>query len=222
MPIIGINLAFEGERIIMLKLVRWITKLTLGAVLVSAISIYTTWYAVNQYIGSFMQQFPVQVARPSLELSDLFGTLLPNETKTPAIHGQTQPAGGEGTVAPPKTVEPKKVPEDAVAVWGQVSTNQQSAGSLQQNVQSIQAQEMESVLLSEGDFQKIKEQISDEDKMKIFSLVMNRIPAEDLQSLSTFVENGLTGEELKQVEELVKRRLKSEEYEQILSIINKY
>jgi hypothetical protein len=208
----------------MLKLVRWITKITLGAVLVSAISIYTTWYAVNQYIGQFLQQVPVQVSRPSLQLTDLFGSLLSTNGKTPAVNGQTQPAGGEGTVAPPKTVEPKKAPEDAVAVWGQVSTNQQHSGgsALQQSSQASQALESSSVLLSEGDFQKIKEQISDEDKMKIFSLVMNRIPAEDLQELSTFVENGLTSEELKQVEELVKKRLNSEEYDQILSIINKY
>jgi hypothetical protein len=224
----------------MLKLAGWVAKIVVGAALVSAICVYTTWYAVNLYIGQIMKQFHLQASLPSFELSDFVAAMVkPSPTEAPAGAGagatagsgagaksaetpakQPVPAGNEYQdvqQAPPKTVDQTAPPEDAIAVWGQVSTNQQSTGgSIGQQV------ERERVVLSAADFQKKKDLISNEDKLKIFTLVMNRIPAEDVQALSEYVENGITDEEVRKIEELVKTRLKPEEYEQILSIINKY
>jgi hypothetical protein len=208
----------------MLKLAGWVAKIVIGAALVSAISVYTTWYTVNLYISQIMKQFPFQVSLPGFELTDFVAAMMkPAETASKpsetSVKEQT-PAGNEypnPQQAPPKTVDQTAPPEDAIAVWGQVSTNQQATGgSLGQQA------ERERVVLSAADFLKKKDLITDEDKLKIFTLVMNRIPAEDVQALSQYVEDGITDEEVRQIEELVKARLKPEEYEQIVSIINKY
>jgi hypothetical protein len=134
---------------------------------------------------------------------------------TAAPQGAGTPSGGAGQ--PPQTGE--RVPEDAVAVSGRLSQSQDQSGS---SGASSARSAQDSLVMSTDDFAKKKAAMSSDDKMKLFSLLMNKLPPDQLQAMSAMVEDGITSDELKQLDTTLKKYLSKDEYQQILDIIQKY
>ncbi|MCR2805369.1 hypothetical protein [Paenibacillus soyae] len=67
-----------------------------------------------------------------------------------------------------------------------------------------------------------KDEISEEDKAKLFEMLMTKLPQEALQQISTYVENGLTEQELTNVQQIMAQHLDESEYEQMMEILKKY
>lgn len=59
----------------MMRIVWWIGKWALAALVVSLLSVWTTAYIVNSYVGSFIKQYNLPVEPPKLALSGVWGSL---------------------------------------------------------------------------------------------------------------------------------------------------
>jgi len=64
--------------------------------------------------------------------------------------------------------------------------------------------------------------LSEDDKSKVFSVLVTRLPQEEILKISEMVENGITGQELDQLQAMLTKYLPPEEYNELLDIINKY
>lgn len=140
-------------------------------------------------------------------------------------------AGGTGSGSPAApsakdgTPADKNPPEDAIAVFGhqsgQPDTGAGSAsGSGSGGSGAAGAADADRrVVVSGEDFTKKKEQLSDEDKNKIFNLLVTRIPQDEMQRISRLMEDGITASELKEIEQVLQKYLKQDEYNQLLGMI---
>ncbi len=97
--------------------------------------------------------------------------------------------------------------QEAVEVWSQVEEQE-----------SVQDQ----IILSPEDFNQKKDQMSGEDKMRIFSLVMTKVPAEEIQKLSLYLEEGLTQEETQDIKSIIKAYLQEDDLNELVAILEKY
>ncbi|WP_156922556.1 hypothetical protein [Cohnella thermotolerans] len=61
--------------------------------------------------------------------------------------------------------------------------------------------------------------LTDEERQRLYSIVVSKLSAEQLQQLSSYLEGGVTAEELPEVQKLLKNALSDKEYEQMLDII---
>ncbi|MCR8634855.1 hypothetical protein [Paenibacillus radicis (ex Xue et al. 2023)] len=77
----------------------------------------------------------------------------------------------------------------------------------------------EKVVVSGEEFTKKKEQLSTNDKTKIFNLLVKRLPQNEIQHISKLMEDGITASELKEIEQLLQTYMKPEEYSQLLGMI---
>ncbi|MCM3271762.1 hypothetical protein [Paenibacillus elgii] len=222
-----------------------IAKLAVSAAVTSLCCVALTFAAANTYVdllldqyhiprpagqkiewGAFMSRFTAQ-----LGLGAGGGSGVPTKPKDLAV--SVPPAGNtpsssetgtkERTQTDGKTTtpgsgkandDPYRVPEDAVAVWSRQSGK---AGSKKD---SLTGQEQRIVVSSE-EVTKKKEQLSEADKAKIFSLMVSRVPQEDMQTISKLMEDGITAGELKEIERLLQKSLKSDEYKQLMDLIQK-
>lgn len=78
------------------------------------------------------------------------------------------------------------------------------------------------VIISAEDFFMKKEGLSDEDKMKIFTMLVAKLSQDEMQQISAYVEDGVTRNELKKIEDILLGKLNHDEFEQLMAIINKY
>lgn len=222
-----------------------IAKLAVSAAITSLCCVALTFAAANTYVdllldqyhiprpagqkiewGAFMSRFTAQ-----LGLGAGGGSGVPAKPKDLAV--SVPPAGNtpsssetgtkERTQTDGKTTapgsgkandDPYRVPEDAVAVWSRQS------GKTSGKQDSLTEQERKVVVSSE-EVTKKKEQLSEADKAKIFSLMVSRVPQEDMQTISKLMEDGITAAELKEIERLLQKSLKSDEYKQLMDLIQK-
>ncbi|WP_424767766.1 hypothetical protein [Paenibacillus sp. sgz302251] len=68
----------------------------------------------------------------------------------------------------------------------------------------------------------VKNEMSDEDKERLFALLMTKLPQESWQTISEFVENGLSEQELTDIQQIMAQHLDKSEYEQMMDILKKY
>lgn len=221
------------EKGILMKLLAWLAKTAVSLALIAGLSLFSAWFVVNMYVEEIMKHFSIQNVGKKIQFTDVLARLgeewnIGNkksataaqepDTKASAapVNGEsdsTAPSGGgAGTGKPAGTEE--KVPEDAVAVWGRLNA---SGGS-----STGAGARSGDMVISQEDFAKKKAAMSSDDKMKLFSLLVNKLPADKLQQLSALVENGITQEKLKQIDSTLQQYLSKEEYKQVLDIIQKY
>lgn len=221
----------------------WLMKLAITAVVTSFCCVVLTFMAVNTYVDLVLEQLHIQ--RPAsakiswgtfagrfastlgLEAGHGSGTgaMAADVAKEEAVSANAGPDREEAGLKDSKTVSPSgsraeqtdpyRVPEDAVAVWGQQSVKEledvSGAGS--------GAAEDRKVVVSSDEFTKKKEQLSEAEKAKVFSLLVSRIPQQDMQRISLLMEDGLTAAEVKELEQILQKHLKPEEYRDLLALI---
>lgn len=105
---------------------------------------------------------------------------------------------------------------DALPVWSQSGSTQgtQTGG--------IGEQASGKVLFSSDFLSSAKDNMSNEDKVKLFALLVSKLPAQEVQNISQLMEDGLTQEELEQIDGIIRKHLTDEEYRQVLVILEKY
>lgn len=73
--------------------------------------------------------------------------------------------------------------------------------------------------MTTDDLTEVKDQMSDEDKEKLFSLLMTKLPQESWQTISQYIENGLTEQELTEIQQIMAQHLDKTEYGQMMEIL---
>jgi hypothetical protein len=208
-----------------MKMFRWLSKLIVSTVLISSLSIVTTYYVVNLYVEEIFRQYQIPQLGKKIQFSDFTARLTQDlnivkpDTKKQAVIQEKPSTAQPVSPTPGATANPAggasdhNLKDDAVAVGGRAqqgsTQNESSAGKKE-------------IVLSTEEFAKKKDLITNEDKMKIFSLVASKLPQEEIQHLSTLLEQGLTSKDLQDVNQTLQKYLKEEEYQQLLDIINKY
>jgi hypothetical protein len=144
-----------------------------------------------------LPETPVNEAAPSPSASSL-----PSASPTPSVSPTN--AKSTGTEA---------APDDTVPVWNQTSN--------ESNMQETQSGKKDLVMSAEQ-FTKKKDQLSEADKMKIFTLLATRLPEAEFQKISKYVEDGVTEEEWLAIQALVEKFVKPEEYKELQDVLARY
>jgi hypothetical protein len=204
-----------------MKMIGWLSKLIITAILLSTMSVMTTIYIVDQYVQTVLERFQLtDVERPPLRIGGLLQQTSPSlgdeskneadavevtEKDTAAAEQQSQDRLEQQRQQDPQVELPSEGQNmtEATPVFG---------GSIQSN----------SLVMTPDEFNEKRKNLSDEDKMMIFSIMMNKLPQAELQKLSEWLEDGITEEELTQVEEVINAYLEQADIDKLLSILNRY
>ncbi|MED4600570.1 hypothetical protein P9314_07610 [Paenibacillus validus] len=224
-----------------MKGLKWLMKLAVTAAVTSICCVALTFMAVNTYVDLVLEQLHIQrPATAKIGWGSFFnrftttvgfgaggGTnaMAVDEPKDAAVSANVNPdstetgskenQSGLPSAGKAERTDPYRVPEDAVAVWGQQSVKELEGVSGDESG----AAEDRKVVVSSEEFTKKKEQLSEADKAKVFSLLVSRIPQQDMQTISQLMEDGLTAAEIKELEQLLQKHLKPEEYRDLLALI---
>jgi hypothetical protein len=210
-----------------MKMLVWLSKLAVSAVLISSLSVFTSWYIVNTYLKSVLDQMNINIPEKHYQFSD-FLSRLSDEVHTIALSGKAPDSSDlsaakrsdnrENEQRPPSEEEPGTAADKAKEPTGDAAVPAWN----QQLYESQAEQQQQDIIMSAEEFSQKKEQLTNEDKMKIFSILFSKLPQQDMQKISLIMENGITRDELKQVDRIISQHLDRSEYDQLLAILNKY
>jgi hypothetical protein len=226
-------------------------RIGLISVIVCLLSVATTWYTVSYYVDNLLSQFHITTPKQKLELSQIITSLVKQAgvakgtdsagagqggkadartdvstnggtDKQPLATGQSgvakEPAVDSSSVAgsrPNASSQAADSGEDAVSVWSQTNANGSS-------IDRAGAQGAGSkMVISAQDFYSEKEKLSDDDKMKVFTILVENLPPDQLQQISQFVEDGITETELQKIDGILRQYVSSSDYETLMNILNK-
>lgn len=129
---------------------------------------------------------------------------------------------GEAPVAVDAFGEATEPPLTDIGIGGGTQANGGAApdvGEVQEGTAGIDGKE---TAVTTEDLTEVKEQMSDEDKEKLFGLLMSKLPQESWQTISQYVENGLTEQELTTIQQIMAQHLDKTEYGEMMEILKKY
>jgi hypothetical protein len=221
---------------------RWIfslIRLGIFTVLVCVVSVVTTWYVVQSYVDALLAQLNISTPEQKLQLSKMIsdlsrmaGLARPVQTAQGAGSKETSAIAPEGrnTAGDSLGNAPgeRDIPQTGAKTGGKSQQADDSAAlpvwsqskAAEQRVREDDKEKK--VVISAEDFNRQREQLSEDDKSKVFSVLVTRLPQEEILKISEMVENGITGQELDQLQAMLTKYLPPEEYNELLDIINKY
>jgi hypothetical protein len=128
----------------------------------------------------------------------------------------------EGTTSPEPTPTPTNTystsgetnPDDSVSVWNQTSNESEQ--------EKTTTDKQKNLVMSAEQFTKKKDQISEVDKVKIFTLLATRLPQTEFQQISTYVEDGVTEQEWLDIQSIVEQYVNPEEYKELQDLLAQY
>lgn len=195
-------------------------KWALFAAIVSVVTVLVSFVTIQTYVNKLLEQFAlgerVQVQFSDF-LSELGGSLNILDPKRPypqsegtglAGKDEAEQGGGplphsESSTGPEREEDDgHSVSDGAIPVLGHINS--------------------QDVLVTQEQFQEVKDRLSEADKMELFTLVFSRLPAEELQNLSTYMEDGITAAEFEQIDNMLRTYLDPAEYERVLDILEQY
>ena len=204
----------------MFKLFGWFGKAILIGIIAAAISAVTTFYVLNVYVQEIMKPVQEVLPIPSMQFSEFVaklwngsnivgqgGTSQKGKESTTQARTQTQSQTQSQTQTNESASTQSPKDDDAVAAWAQSGSGA--------------AREKDKVVMSEEQFLAKRNQLSEEDKANVFSL-LSRLPQEALLHISTMLEDGLTAAEIQEIEKIVEQYLKPDELAKLMEIVNKY
>jgi hypothetical protein len=203
-----------------MKFFNWLSKLIVTTIIISTLTLVVTFFMVDMYAGKVLKQFNIEVSDSQTSISDFIAhfsgkenrieedkiTAAPERTEMiESIESEPdvfEPAESEYTE--PKNNGVSEMEQEAVEVWNQ------NAGS------------SEEVIITAEQFNKKKDELTNADKMKVFSMIISKVPQHEIQVLSQLMEDGVTKEELIDIKAIMLKYLNAEEYEELMNILTKY
>jgi len=203
---------YEAEEEPDMKWLQWMSKMFVVTLFATVISIVTTWLMVDLYAEQILKEFKLEDVRSQVQLLDVLAHLsekaegkdvqLPTdsseaeETRSDGCGDSDQDRDGTGSGS-------LTGQGDAVAVWGQ-------------------AMNLNELVISADEFNQVKDELSGEDKIKIFSILSSQMTDDLMMKLSVMLEGGLTRGELIELEQLMKELLNEEQFNEIMSIFSPF
>lgn len=226
-----------------MKLLAWLSRLMFMAMFIAAVSVMTTWVIVDMYAERILQKFHLHDIYAAVQPGHMWGHMVglwrngdektpanisegPTDERTPAVAGESttekSPAdAGDSTVdemAPDRPDAESEFPADALPVWGQASAGQRTLDA----DQNQQRERLDSLIMTAEEFNRKKDEMSEEDKMTIFTLLIPKVSQDELMRLSLLLEDGLTAEELSELHAMIDRHLDEDEWNELMSILDRY
>jgi hypothetical protein len=208
-----------------MRLLGWLSKLLISALLISFLSVFTTVYMVDLYINRFLEQWKITDARmPSMDVEDFVSKL----TSPSQLWGHAQPD------TPNQINGEEAILEDSSVTDRNTSSSNESMDSLDDDPavpvfnndyeanQSSSSRQKDTVVMSAEEFNEKRKKLTNQDKTAIFSIVVAKLPQQELQKMSLLLEDGITEEELGDLENVMNAYLHQDEVAQLLAILNKY
>ncbi|WP_340020610.1 hypothetical protein MHI24_16265 [Paenibacillus sp. FSL K6-1096] len=208
-----------------------VMKRTLGICLIvllsSVLSMLTTAYVVNTYIQSVLASFEIKLDGPGpgiggfvKSLTGMGGSPASKETVKTSKEGgdkadsskvkadeEKKDGGASSGHTDEKTVD-ENVPEDALPVMGQAAGEEQSRGTLDQNL----------VMTPEA-MNDLKENLPADEKTNIFNILMNKLPQEEMIKISAMLEGGLTESEAAELQGIIAKYVDADEYAALMKML---
>ncbi len=157
------------------------TKLVLSAMLITVVSLLTTWSMINSYIQS--------ISKP----------LTPTSAYVPVTLNEVITQLSQIVSNPTTAQEPEAIP-----------------------VMSQVVEQSEELLFSAEELSDKKQNITAEDRMEIYSLMITKVPADQVQNISYLLEDGFTMDELIQASMILQTYLDETEYAKLIEMLMKY
>jgi hypothetical protein len=195
-----------------MKLIVWLTKLTVGTALIALLSTATTCYVLTRYVDDVLKQYGIQTAGTKNYFIDILTTMThptaqDKQNKTTASVPEAKPGPSPNPSPNPATKD------DAIAAWSQSNTQSGSQSNAeQQNAMAFSAEELA---------QK-KNKLSDTDKTRLFTLLMTKVPQDGMQRISQLMENGITTDEMTEIENILKTYLSEADMKELRTMLSKY
>ena len=225
----------------MWKMFGWLGRTVAAALIVSFLAIWTSGYIVTSYVETLIKQYNLPLETQPFALSGLWGKLWGAENiETPDGAAAAESASGEGRSTEKSDGSTNEIingndvkaeagasEEDKSAAEAADDSAIESApvtgigAGLGPETQSAQGTTGETVLTPDEIAEK-KELMSEEDRGKLFALLVSRLPQEEWQTISVYVEDGLTGTEMTNVQQIVAKYLNQAEYDEMMDILSKY
>lgn len=77
-------------------------------------------------------------------------------------------------------------------------------------------------VVSTEDLLEAKSRLTDDERNRLFAILVGKVPQEEWQRISAFTEGGLTADELMQVQQIVAAYLDRPEYDELMRILGKF
>jgi hypothetical protein len=77
-------------------------------------------------------------------------------------------------------------------------------------------------VVSTEDLLEAKSRLTDDERNRLFAILVGKVPQEEWQRISEFTEGGLTADELLKVQQIVAAYLNREEYDELMGILDKF
>ena len=212
-----------------MKWIGWLLKLSITIVMVSLLTVLTTGYVVNHYIGSLLSSYNIPVASQAPSVVGIFKEMLGlgADSGGKTGNGAVDDSVGKSNIGVDASSDPSKgtldqnkdngkstsgdtkqdIPDDALPVMGGISS-----GDSQQEGQ---------VIVSPDDLVAKKDGIASTEKEEVFTMLMSKLPEEEMRKLTDAMEGGLTESEIFDIEQILSKYLDKEEYSKMMEILQK-
>ncbi|GGH30090.1 hypothetical protein [Paenibacillus segetis] len=225
-----------------MKWIGWLLKLSITIVMVSLLTVLTTGYVVNHYIGSLLSSYNIPVAAQAPSIGGIFKEMLGlgggNKTKDTKDSQRADSTGkiGNGTVDGSVGTSPSGVDTSGDPSKGTTDQNKDNGKSTSEDTEqdipedalpvmggitSGDSQQDQEIIVSPDDLVAKKDGLASTEKEEVFSMLMSKLPEEEMRKLTEAMEGGLTESEIFDIEQILSKYLDKEEYSKMMEILQK-
>lgn len=229
-----------------MKYIGWLLKLSITIVVVSLLTVLTTGYVVNHYIGSLLSSYNVSMTSSAPSVGQIMKEMLgfggnskvkdQNDSDVADLGGKTE----GNTIDDPaqkSSSETDTTPDDQPSSGTSTSNpgndiGEPTSSDPEQNVpedalpvmggiSSGESQQDQEVVVSPDDLVAKKDELASTEKEEVFAMLMSKLPEEEMRKLTEAMEGGLTESEIFTIEQVLSKYLDKEEYAKMMKIIQK-
>ncbi len=185
-----------------MKLFNTLSKLMMMTLFISLVSISTTFFMFNLYAERLIGGLGLPTHETKLTVSDLLAPFVGQVNRIEEVNQL------DNEPFDPFNHQSNELLEgEALEVWNQHQETHQ---------------QRDSIVFSADEFNHFRDQLSEEDKMIIFSLIISNVPAHEVQKLSHLMEDGISEEDITEMENVMRMYLDEEDYDQLIQMFNGY
>lgn len=225
-----------------MKWIGWLLKLSITIVVVSLLTVLTTGYVVNHYIGSLLSSYNIPMTSQAPSIGGIFKEMLGlggsnkikdnKDSKTADSggkigNGAVDDSVGKSTSGVDTSGDPSKGTSDQNKDNGKSTSGDteqdipEDALPVMGGITSGDSQQEGQVIVSPDDLVAKKDGLDSTEKEEVFSMLMSKLPEEEMRKLTEAMEGGLTESEIFDIEQILSKYLDKEEYSKMMEILQK-